>query len=190
MPPTDQPSDHSASACPNGTDGDRSDSDTPAELLDASIDNFPTLRGGQTASVISAQIVRMRLTFRRQTINPYLRILVLVAQRCSCMLRTTRFGAKAKHVTTVGHDVPRTADASILGLWTTFLRHLPLPLGVAARADRTRPATTNRAARTAEIQASTHQTVKTAKKTNHNGGAGFLGLPLASFSLRLSCRAC
>lgn len=190
MPPTDQPSDHSASACPNGTDGDRSDSDTPAELLDASIDNFPTLRGGQTASVISAQIVRMRLTFRRQTINPHLRILVLVAQRCSCMLRTTRFGAKAKHVTTVGHDVPRTADASILGLWTTFLRHLPLPLGVAARADRTRPATINRAARIAEIQASTHQTAKTAKKISHNGGAGFPGLPLASFSLRSSCRAC
>ena len=173
MPPTDQPSDQSASACPNGTDGDRSDSDTPAELLDASIDNFPTLGCGQTASVISAQIVRMRL-----------------AQRCSCVLRTTRFGAKAKHVTTVGHDVPRTADASILGLWTTFLRHLPLPLGVAARADRTRPATINRAAIIAEIQASIHQTVKMAKKTSLNGGAGFRGLRSVSFSLRSSCRAC
>lgn len=190
MPPTDQPSDQSASACPNGTDGDRSDSDTPAELLDASIDNFPTLGCGQTASVISAQIVRMRLTFRRQTINPHLRILVLVAQRCSCVLRTTRFGAKAKHVTTVGHDVPRTADASILGLWTTFLRHLPLPLGVAARADRTRPALINRAAIIAEIQASIHQTVKMAKKTSLNGGAGFRGLRSVSFSLRSSCRAC
>ena len=190
MPPTDQPRDHSASACPNGTAGVRSDSDTPAELLDAPIHNFPPLGGGQTASVISAQIVRMWLTFRRQTVNPHLRILVLVAQRCGCLLGTTRFGAKAKHVTTVGHDVPRTADASILGLWTTFLRHLPLPLGVAARADRTRPATVNRGERTAEIQVSTHQTAKTAKKTSHNGGAGFPGLLSVSFSLPSSCRGC
>lgn len=39
------------------------------------------------------------------------------------MLGTTRFGAKAKHVTTVGHDVPRTADASILGI----MDNLPPP---------------------------------------------------------------
>lgn len=190
MPPTDQPRDHTASACPNGTDGDRSDSDTPAELLDASIDNFPPLRGGQTASVISAQIVRMWLAFRRQTVNPHLRILILITQSCSCMLGTTRFGAKAKHVTTVGHDVPRTADTSILDLWTTFLRHLPLPHGVAARADRTRPATFNRAVRTAEIRGTTHRIAKTAKKTSRNGGVGFPGLLLVSFLLPSSCRGC
>ena len=166
MPPTDQPRDHNASACPNGTEVEDSDGDTPAKLLDASVDDIPTTRGGHSASVIPTKIVGVRLTFWGQTVDPHLRVLVLVGQCRDSMLRTACFCAKAKHVTTVGHDVTRTADAPILGIWTTFLHHLPLPLGDEVRAGLNRPATRNHATNRAEIPVSSHPSAHRAKATS------------------------